>query len=136
MQTETEATLKYIRVTPRKIGVVADVVRGKTVAQAMNYLALCPRRRVAGLIAGVIKSAVASAEQKGMMDIDQLVIKHILVCKGPTIKRFMTRAKGSASRILKYSSHIKVAVGEGAVSSKKRAKKTKTIKTTAAGKGK
>lgn len=132
MQTQTEATLKYIRVTPRKIGVVADAIRGKTVAQAMNYLALCPRRRVAGLLAGVIKSAVASAEQKGTMDIDQLVIQHVLVCKGPTIKRFMTRAKGSASRILKYSSHIKVAVAEGKPTKKARAPKAAK----AAGKGK
>lgn len=130
MQTQTEATVKYIRITPRKLGVVADAVRGKTVAQAMNYLALSPRRRVAGLIAGAIKSAVANAEQKGTMDIDQLVIQHILVCKGPTIKRFMTRAKGSASRILKYTSHLKVAVAEG-----KPAKKAKAPKTAAKKKG-
>jgi large subunit ribosomal protein L22 len=95
----------------------------------MNYLALSPRRRVAGLIAGAIKSAVANAEQKGTMDIDQLVIQHILVCKGPTIKRFMTRAKGSASRILKYTSHLKVAVAEGAPA--KKAKKAKAPKTAA-----
>jgi large subunit ribosomal protein L22 len=110
---ETKASLKNVRITPRKMGVIADEVRGKSVAQAMNYLALSPRRRVAGLIANAIKSAVANAEQKGSMDIDHLVIKTILVGKGPTLKRFKARAKGSASRILKYSCNLKVFVGEG-----------------------
>jgi large subunit ribosomal protein L22 len=110
---ETMSSLRNIRITPRKIGVMADEVRGKPVAAAMNYLALSPRRRVAGLIAGAIKSAVANAEQKGTLDIDQLVVSRILVGKGTTLKRFKARAKGSASRILKYSSHIKVFVAEG-----------------------
>lgn len=110
---ETMAKLTNIRVTPRKIGLLADEVRGKKVAAAINYLALSPRRRVAALISGVLKSAVANAEQKGTMDIDQLVISKILVGKGPTLKRFKSRAKGSASRILKYSSNLKVFVAEG-----------------------
>jgi large subunit ribosomal protein L22 len=111
---ETMSVLKNIRITPRKLGVMADEVRGKPVAAAMNYLALSPRRRVAAIVAGVIKSAVANAEQKGTLDIDQLVVSKILVCKGTTLKRFKARAKGSASRILKYSSHLKVAVAEKA----------------------
>ena len=111
---ETMSSVKFIRVTPRKLAVLADEVRGKPVAQAMNYLALSPRRRVAALISGAIKSAVANAEQKGTMDIDQLMVSRILVGKGPTLKRFKSRAKGSASRILKYSSHLKVFVAEGA----------------------
>ncbi len=111
---ETMAVLKNIRITPRKLGVIADEVRGKPVAAAINYLALSPRRRVAQLIAGVIKSAVANAQQKGTMDIDQLVISQILVGKGTTLKRFKSRAKGSASRILKYSSHLRVGVTENA----------------------
>ncbi len=118
---ETMSTLKNIRITPRKLGVMADEVRGKPVAAAINYLALSPRRRVAALIAGVIKSAVANAEQKGSMDIDQLVVSRILVMKGSTLKRFKARAKGSASRILKYSSHLSVAVSEDAT--KKKVKK-------------
>jgi large subunit ribosomal protein L22 len=121
---ETMAVLRNIRLTPRKLGVVADEVRGKPVAAAMNYLALSPRRRVAQLIAGVIKSAVANAEQKGTMDIDQLVISRILVGKGATLKRFKSRAKGSASRILKYSCHLTVGVGEVAKVAKKAAPKT------------
>lgn len=133
MKTPNEATVKYIRITPRKLGVVADAVRGKSVAQALNYLALSPRRRVAGLIAGAIQTASANVMQKGTVDQDNLVIQHILICKGPTIKRFMTRAKGSASRILKYTSHIKVAVAEGAPAKKKASKAATTKKTAAKG---
>ncbi len=109
---ETMSGLKNIRVTPRKLGLLADEVRGKPVATAINYLALSPQRRLATMISGVIKSAVANAEQKGTMDIDQLVISRILVGKGPTLKRFKARAKGSASRILKYTSNLKVFVAE------------------------
>ena len=110
---ETMEKLTNIRVTPRKLGLLADEVRGKPVAAAINYLALSPSRRVAGLISGVIKSAVANAEQKGTLDIDRLVIEKLLVGKGPTLKRFKSRAKGSASRILKYSSNLTGFVAEG-----------------------
>ncbi len=123
---ETMASLTNIRVTPRKLGMLADEVRGKPVAAAVNYLALAPQRRLAALISGVLKSAVANAEQKGTMDIDQLVVSRILVGKGPTLKRFKSRAKGSASRILKYSSHLKVFVAE---TTTKKAKKTAATKT-------
>jgi large subunit ribosomal protein L22 len=109
---ETTASLKNVRITPRKLAVIADEVRGKTVTQAMTYLNLSSRRRVGAVIAAVLKSAVANAEQKGSMDIDKLVVSRILVGKGPTLKRFKARAKGSASRILKYSSNLKVFVAE------------------------
>jgi large subunit ribosomal protein L22 len=117
---ETMCSLTNIRITPRKVGMIADEVRGKTVAQAVNYLTLSPSRRVAAIIKGVLKSAVANAEQKGSMDIDRLVVSKILVGKGPTLKRFKARAKGSASRILKYSTHLKVYVAEGAVVKEKK----------------
>ncbi len=124
---ETMSSIKNIRITPRKLGMLANEVRGKSVAQAMNYLALSPRRRVAALISSCLKSAVANAEQKGTMDIDKLVISKILVGKGATLKRFKARAKGSASRILKYSCHLSVAVAEDtkAKSTKKTSKKAK-----------
>ena len=122
---ETMSSIRNIRLTPRKLGVVADEVRGKSVAQAMNYLALSPRRRVAALISSCLKAAVANAEQKGTMDVDKLVISRILVGKGTTLKRFKARAKGSAGRILKYSSHLSVAVTENTKASKKTARKAK-----------
>jgi len=120
---ETMSSLTNIRITPRKLAVIADEVRGKPVAAAMNYLSLSSRRRVADLISGVLKSAVANAEQKGTMDIDQLVVSKILVSKGPTLKRFKARAKGSASRILKYTSHLKVFVAEDTTQKTKAASK-------------
>ncbi len=122
---ETMSSIRNIRITPRKLGMLADEVRGKSVAQAMNYLALSPRRRVAALISSCLKSAVANAEQKGTMDIDKLVISRILVGKGTTLKRFKARAKGSASRILKYSCHLSVAVAEDTKAKKKSIKKGK-----------
>jgi len=122
---ETMSSIKNIRITPRKLGMLADEVRGKSVANAMNYLALSPRRRVAALISSCLKAAVANAEQKGTMDIDKLVISRILVGKGTTLKRFKARAKGSASRILKYSCHLSVAVAEDTKAKKKTSKKAK-----------
>jgi large subunit ribosomal protein L22 len=116
---ETMSSIRNIRITPRKLAMVADEVRGKSVAQAVNYLALSPRRRVAGLVSSCLKAAVANAEQKGTMDIDKLVISRILVGKGTTLKRFKSRAKGSASRILKYSCHLSVAVTEETTKAKK-----------------
>ncbi len=115
------ATVKYVRITPRKLGLLADAVRGKPVQDAITYLTLSPRRRSAAVVVTAIKSAVANAEQKGIMDLDQLVISQILVNKGPTLKRFMPRAKGAGARILKYSSHLEVAVSE--VAQKKKTKK-------------
>lgn len=109
---ETTCSLGNIRITPRKLALVADEIRGKPVAKAMNYLALSPRRRTAMIIAGVLKSAVANAEQKGTPDIDQLVVSRVLIGKGPTLKRFKSRAKGSASRILKYTSNLKIFVAD------------------------
>ena len=122
---ETTCSLNNIRITPRKLALVADEIRGKPVAKAMDYLALSPRRRTAAILAGVLKSAVANAEQKGTMDIDQLVISRILVGKGPTLKRFKSRAKGSASRILKYSSQLQIFVSEKAVEKKSAKKQVK-----------
>ncbi len=107
-----QASLKYIRITPRKLSLLADEVRGQPVGKAMNTLALSSRRRTATIVANVIKSAVANAQQKGTIDLDKLVVSEILVGKGPTLKRFKSRAKGSASRILKYTSHLKVSVSE------------------------
>ena len=109
---EFKAKLKFIRVTPRKIGVVADEVRGKNINYALNYLRLCPRKRVAVAISNLLKSAVANADQKGTVDVDNLYVKTLLIGKGPTLKRFMPRAKGSASPILKRTSHISVVLAE------------------------
>lgn len=109
---EFKANLKVIRITPRKVGLIADEVRGQSVNQALSYLKFSPRKRTATVIANVIKNAVANADQKGTVDVDKLYVKTILVGKGPTLKRFRARAKGAASPIMKRTSHLFVSVAE------------------------
>ncbi len=109
---EVNAKLSFIRVTPRKVGLLADEVRGKGINEALTYLKFSPRKRTAGLLYKLIKSAVANADQKGTIDVDTLVVKTILVGQGPTLKRFRPRAKGSAFRINKKTSHVSVTLAE------------------------
>jgi large subunit ribosomal protein L22 len=112
MTMEVNAKVSFVRITPRKMGVVADEVRGKGVNEALNLLRFSARKRTAGIIHGLIKSAVANADQKGVGDVDKLFVKTILVGQGPTIKRFRPRAKGSAFRINKKTSHVSVTLAE------------------------
>lgn len=109
---EVKAKVSFVRITPRKMGVVADEVRGKGVNEALNLLRFSARKRTAGIIHTLIKSAVANADQKGVADVDKLVVKTILVGQGPTLKRFRPRAKGSAFRINKKTSHVSVTLAE------------------------
>lgn len=109
---EVSAKLSFIRITPRKVGLLADEVRGKGINEALNYLKFSPRKRTAGLLYKLLKSAVANADQKGSVDVDTLFVKRILVGQGPTLKRFRPRAKGSAFRINKKTSHVSVTLGE------------------------
>jgi len=109
---QVQAKLGTIRITPRKLGVVADEIRGKGINDALNFLKFCPRQKTAKVFEVLLKSAVANADQKGTMDIDRLVVKKLLVGQGPTLKRFMTRAKGSASGLLKRTANITVVLEE------------------------
>lgn len=109
---EVKASLKYIRVTPRKAMLIADLIRGKDINEALNILKFSSRKKIAGMFAGVLKSAVANADQKGSIDVDNLYVKNLQVGVGPTLKRFRARAKGSATRINKKTSHIFVSLGE------------------------
>jgi len=109
---EVTAKVSFIRITPRKMGLLADEVRGKPINDALTYLKFSPRKRTAGVLSTLLKSAVANATQKGTVDVDNLVVKTVLVGKGPILKRFRPRAKGSAFRIQKYTSHISVVLAE------------------------
>jgi large subunit ribosomal protein L22 len=109
---DVSAKVSFIRITPRKLGMVADEVRGKGINEALNYLKFSPRKRTATILFKLLKSAAANATQKGTVDVDTLFVKQILVGKGPTLKRFRPRAKGSAFPINKYSSHVYVTLGE------------------------
>jgi len=109
---EVNAKVSFIRISPRKVSLVADEVRGKGIQQALTFLNFSPRKRTAGVIKKVIQSAVANADQKGTVDVDNLYVKTLLVGVGPTLKRFLPRAKGAASPILKRTSHVSVTLAE------------------------
>lgn len=109
---EVSAKLSFIRVTPRKIGEMADQIRGKGINDALAYLRFSPRKRTADLLSKLLKSAVANADQRGTIDVDTLKVKTVLVGKGPTLKRFRPRAKGAASPRLKRTAHISVVLAE------------------------
>lgn len=109
---EYNASLKFLRVTPRKAMLIADLVRGKGVNEALAILKFSPRKRIAGSLTGVIKSAVANADQSGKVDVDNLYVKSLQIGKGPTLKRFRPRAMGRAFRINKKTCHIFVSVAE------------------------
>ncbi len=105
-----KAILKNYRQSPRKVRLIADLVRGKRVADALTTLRFVDKR-AAGPFAKVIQSAVANATSQGKKG-DTLFVKTVRVDKAPTFKRFMPRARGSASRINKRNSHIFVELGE------------------------
>lgn len=109
---EVRATAKYVRVSPGKARLVIDLIRGKHVAQAFDILHFCTRS-VAVDVEKVLRSAVANAEHNNQMRADDLVVKAAYVDEGPMLKRIRPRAKGSASRILKRTSHITVIVAPG-----------------------
>lgn len=108
----SKAIARHIRITPRKVRMISDLVRGKSVNDALTILKFSPRKRTAKTIATVVESAVANAEQKGRVDVDNLYIQSLLVDQGPTMKRFTSRAKGQGMRILKKTSHITVILEE------------------------
>jgi large subunit ribosomal protein L22 len=109
---EATAKLSFIRITPRKVGLIADEVRGKGINEALTYLRFSPRKRTAQVLYTLLKSAAANADQKGTVDVDTLYVKTILVGQGTTLKRFRPRAKGSAFRINKKTSHVSVTLAE------------------------
>ena len=108
---EAVAKLRYVRVTPRKARLVKDLVRGKKLSDALNILAFS-RKKSSKLLSDLIKSAVANAESTKNMDVDNLYISSVFVDAGPTMKRFMPRAMGRATNILKRTSHITVVLKE------------------------
>jgi len=109
---EVTAKVSFVRITPRKMGLIADEIRGKGINEALTYLQFSPRKRTAHVLHTLLKSAAANADQKGTVDVDTLFVKTILVGQGTTLKRFRPRAKGSAFRINKKTSHVSVTLAE------------------------
>jgi large subunit ribosomal protein L22 len=105
-----KAILKNYRQSPRKVRLIAGLVRGKSTSEALAALNFIDKR-AAGPFAKVIQSAVANAKNQGK-SVDKLFVKTVQVDKGTTLKRSMPRARGSASRINKRNSHISVELGE------------------------
>ena len=104
-----KAVLKNYRQSPRKVRLIADLVRGKSVPKALETLSFV-NKRASEPFAKLIRSAAANAQHEGVPS-DKLIIKSIAVDKGTVLKRFMPRARGSAARILKRNSHISVELG-------------------------
>jgi len=105
------ASLKYLRVSPRKARLVADLIRGKDLDEALQLMKFT-RRKAAGPIYKLLKSAEANADNMGSVDIDNLYVKNITVNQGPTLKRMMPRAMGRATLLRKRTSHITVELDE------------------------
>ncbi len=111
MQKTAVAYLKYARISPRKVKIVLDLIRGKDVGTAMAILKNTPKGASEYLIK-LLGSAIANAENNFQMDSSKLYVSECFVTPGPTLKRIMPRAKGSADRILKRTSHVTLVVAE------------------------
>ena len=110
---EARAIAKYIRMSPIKVGVVLDLIRGKSVKEAFAILQYTPRE-AAVVINKVLNSAVANAENNFALDTDKLYVSEAYCGQGPTLKRYRPMDHGKAFKILKKSSHITIVVKERA----------------------
>jgi len=108
---EAKALARQIRISPQKARLIADLVRGKDVAEAINTLRFMPKKG-ARVMRKVIESALANASQNESIDVDTLYVKKVFIDGGPMLKRIMPRAQGRANRILKRTSHITVVLDE------------------------
>lgn len=108
---EAKAVGKYIRISPQKARLVADVIRGMDVDQAVTTLRFMPKKG-APLLRKVLESALANATQDDQIDVDNLYIKKIQIDGGPSLKRIRPRAMGRATGIIKRTSHITVVLDE------------------------
>lgn len=106
---EVRAVAKWIRTAPRKLRLVADMVRGKKASEAVTLLDFT-NKRAARTLNKVIKSAIANAENNHELDTNKLVVSQLYVDQGPMFKRYLPKSRGRATPVLKYGSHITVVV--------------------------
>ena len=109
---QVTSKLRYARISPQKCRLVADVVRGQPVGNAIATLKFMPKKG-ADMVLKVLESAVANAEHNHGADIDELKVALIQVDTAPSLKRFAARAKGRGARIVKRNSHITVGLSDG-----------------------
>jgi len=108
---EVRSIYRYARISPFKVRAVTREIQGLPVSVALDVLAFTPKK-AAFLIGKTLKSAVANAENNANLKVDGLVVKEAIVGEGPTMKRMMARARGSGSRILKRTSHIRIVLSD------------------------
>ncbi|MGI9234214.1 MAG: 50S ribosomal protein L22 [Woeseiaceae bacterium] len=108
---QVAATLRYARISPQKCRLMADVIRGRSVDEALRTLSFSPKKS-ARIVKKVLESAVANAEHNHGADIDELKVATVEVNEAPTLRRFRARAKGRGARIIKRNSHITIQVAD------------------------
>ena len=108
---EVKAVTRFVRISPRKVRAIVDAIKGRPVEVALDTLQFMPQKS-APIVAKVIRSAAANADQNTNIDVDSLIVQHIQADQGPTLKRFRARARGRGTRILKRTSHITVILSE------------------------
>ena len=110
-ETEAQAVTWNIRVSPRKLNLVAGMIRGKRAQDAVAQLTFS-KRRIAGTVKKTLESAIANAENNHQLDVDRLVVSRAEVGRSIVMKRFHARGRGRASRVEKWFSHLKIVVAE------------------------
>ncbi len=110
-ETEAQAVLSNIRISPRKLNLVAGLIRNKPASAAVATLTFS-KRRIAGTVKKALESAIANAENNHQLDVDRLVVTRAEVGKSVVMRRFHARGRGRASRIEKWFSHLKIVVAE------------------------
>ncbi|MCH4985593.1 50S ribosomal protein L22 [Macrococcoides goetzii] len=124
---EAKAVVRTIRIAPRKVRLVLDLIRGKEVAEAIAILKLT-NKASSPVVEKLLMSALANAEHNYDMNIDTLIVKEAYANEGPTLKRFRPRAQGRASAINKRTSHITIVVGDKEVKTSNKAVTTEEAK--------
>ena len=131
---EVRAQLRFLRATPRKVRLVADLIRGKGVQEAVNILHLT-NKSAAKPLEKLLKSAIANAESRDEpVDVDRLFVKEVMVDGGPTMKRFRPAPMGRGFRVLKRSSHVSIKLDTRKGEAETKPAETKTVETKAVGK--
>jgi len=113
-ETEAQAITKNIRVSPRKLNLVAGLIRGRTAQDAVATLTFS-KRRIAQTVKKTLESAIANAENNHSLDVDRLVVTKAEVGRAVVMKRFHARGRGRSSRVEKWFSHLKIVVAEQTV---------------------
>lgn len=108
---EARAVLRYVRISSQKVRMIIGAVKGKPVQTGLELLKFMPNKS-AKILAKLVHSAVANADQNDHLDVDSLVIQNITADQGPTLKRFRARARGRGTQILKRTSHLTVVLAE------------------------